>query len=442
MRRAASAVFVGVLVVAASACRGGDDVKAKTPTRVPVPFVTIDPSRTSAADTLIERSQSRLRDAPQDDAARLLLARALLQKIGETADPTLYGRADTLLRDLRECRPRDSGVIITSGILALSRHQFAAARALGERAIRLAPRNSTALGILVDANNELGRYDRALNATQAMADARPNLPALTRVSYARELRGDTNGAILALEQASAAAGSGGGADLAYAQALRGNLLLVSGHTDGAEAAFAAAEAAQPGFAAAVAGRAQALVARGRTAAAVPVLEQLLDQTPLAQYASELGDALTAVGRNAAAGRAYDRARELDRRELKNGVDVRLEMAAFDADHDPGPEAVADARVALAARPSSLAHDVLAWNLYRVGDFEEAARESRRALSLGSRDPTERFHAAAIAFARGDRSAAIRHLRVVLEGNPRFNAFLIPEVEQLAKRLGERVPTGD
>jgi hypothetical protein len=79
--------------------------------------------------------------------------------------------------------------------------------------------------------------------------------------------------------------------------------------------------------------------------------------------------------------------------------------------------------------------VLAWNLYRTGKFDAAAKESDLALRLGSRDPQERFHAAAIAFARGDRPAAAGHLQIVLSSNPRFSAALASEVTKLAGELG-------
>jgi tetratricopeptide (TPR) repeat protein len=324
-------------------------------------------------------------------------------------------------------------------MLALSQHHFEAAHTLGERALRVAPANATAYGILVDASNELGRYRRALRETQAMMDANPNLPALARVSYARELRGDPQGAILAIEDAITAGSTVGGDDVAFAHALRGQLLLATGDTNGAAQAYATAEASAPGYGPALAGQAQVLVARGMISDAVPVLRRVLADAPVAQDAIDLGNALHALGQDAAAERAYAQAREIDRRELEQGVDVRVEMAAFAADHDPGPAAVALARDALAAGPTTFAHDALAWNLYRVGQIEEATRQSRQALSLGSRDPRLRFHAAAIAFAGGNRAAATRHLRVVLDGNPRFDAFLQPEVDALARRLDMEIP---
>ena len=121
-------------------------------------------------------------------------------------------------------------------------------------------------------------------------------------------------------------------------------------------------------------------------------------------------------------------------------DVDLELALFEADHDPGDAALAQARRALEDRPSILGHDVVAWNLHRVGREEEAADEMALALATGSRDPLLRFHAAAIAEAAGHPDDARDHLRIVLDANPRFSAAHVDEVEDLARRLGLEVPS--
>ena len=158
--------------------------------------------------------------------------------------------------------------------------------------------------------------------------------------------------------------------------------------------------------------------------------------PLPQYAIALGDALTAAGRSDAATRAYGLVDVISKLFVANGVRLDLETALYDADHHPGPDAVARARRgARSARPSTLAHDVLAWNLYRVGKLDEAAAESSRALALGSRDPQERYHAAVLAAVRHDDAAAREHLRIVLAENPRFSARLAPDVERLRQQLG-------
>ena len=52
----------------------------------------------------------------------------------------------------------------------------------------------TVLGIMGDAQTELGRYDQALATVQRMVDLRPDLASYSRVSYQRELHGDLPGA--------------------------------------------------------------------------------------------------------------------------------------------------------------------------------------------------------------------------------------------------------
>src|SRR5205807_8990054 len=65
----------------------------------------------------------------------------------------------------------------------------------------LGPARPTAYGVLVDALVELGRYDEATAAAQVMTDMRPDLSSYSRISYLRELHGDTNGAMAAMRLA-------------------------------------------------------------------------------------------------------------------------------------------------------------------------------------------------------------------------------------------------
>ena len=84
------------------------------------------------------------------------------------------------------------------GILRLGRHDFRGALSDGERARSLAPGVVKPLGVLVDANIELGRYQDAERVLQRMVDLKPNLDSYARVAYLRELRGDLDGASEAL----------------------------------------------------------------------------------------------------------------------------------------------------------------------------------------------------------------------------------------------------
>src|SRR5262249_57894548 len=119
---------------------------------------------------------------------------------------------------------------------ARARHDFAGGLALGERAQRLAPDSRTADPVIVDGLVELGRYEDAERALQSMVDHKPNLAAYARVSYFRELHGDLDGAVSAMQLAIAA----GGAvpeNVAYVQSLLGHLEMARGHLAAARHAF-------------------------------------------------------------------------------------------------------------------------------------------------------------------------------------------------------------
>jgi tetratricopeptide (TPR) repeat protein len=431
VRPGAVLAALALLLVIAPACGRGDDADGGD-----VPFVAVDENSRSATDRAIARAQAVLREDPDDPNARLDLAQAFLQKVRETGDPTLYTKADELLGSVAEDAPENPRVLVSQGTLALARHQFEEALDHGQRALEAAPGNEAALGVIVDANNELGRYDAALDATQQMVDARPSLASLSRASYARELRGDLDGAIDAMSQAvTAGRSTGGGENLAFVQVQLGHLLVTRGDLAEAERTYAAAEEAFPGFPAAKAGRARLLVVRQEYAEAAELLREVLDVLPLPEYAIARGDALLAAGADAEAEEAYALVEVLNRLQSDNGVDTDLELALFEADHEPGPDAVERAERAVEHRPSIFAHDALAWNRHQDDQPEEAARSMRRALATGSRDPMLRYHAAAIADAVRDRAAAVEHLGVVLETNPRFSAALVDDVERLADELG-------
>ena len=77
------------------------------------------------------------------------------------------------------------------GSLALSRHRFRAALALGRRAHALNPYSAQPWGVIGDAQVELGRYSEAFASFDRMNLLRPNLSSYARVSYGRELIGHT-----------------------------------------------------------------------------------------------------------------------------------------------------------------------------------------------------------------------------------------------------------
>ena len=103
-------------------------------------------------------------------------------------------------------RPRDATATLGLGNLALIRHSFRQALVVGREARRLAPYSARPLGVIGDAQIELGRYPAAFASFERMVALKPNLASYSRIAYARELTGDTSGALAAMRLALDAAG--------------------------------------------------------------------------------------------------------------------------------------------------------------------------------------------------------------------------------------------
>ena len=388
---------------------------------------------TGETDRRIRDAELRIARNSGDASAKKLLVAALLQKVREEADPSLYVRIDSTLAALGGATSQDPEVLLLEGTLLLARHQFSEALAVGRRASAALPGNPGAYGILVDAYNELGRYDDALRVTQQMIDAHPGLASFARVSYARELRGDTAGALQAMQQA-VIASQGRGENGAYVETLLGNLFLSQGNTKAAATSYADALDSFPGFGPALAGQAAILMACARPLDAALVLGRVIDTQPVLQYSMAQATYYDAAGRAREAGQARELVDAIAALQRANGVDVDLEMAVYDADYRPSASLLARTRKAAAKRPSVAGHDALAWALYRSGQYGEAAREIAHVVSLGDRDPVFRFHAAMIAMANGQRAMASTNLAVVVGGNSLTVGIDQRELAQLRSQL--------
>lgn len=401
-RRLSAVALAFVLALAVFAATRGDERAAAGPPPASAPSVRPD------ADT--DAQLRRLQDAVRRGAPREAeLAAAYIQKARESGDPSFYSRADGVLQRALARGPQDPAELTEAAALAAGRHDFRAAERLARRARALAPDSLGAFPVLVDALLELGRYREAERTLQRMVDLKPNLAAYARVSYFRELTGDLDGAAEALELA-VSAGGPVPENVAYVQTLLGSLELSRGRLPAARRAFAAALMAVPGYAPAAAGRARLAARRGDLRTAIARWRELVARQPLPEYVIGLGEAELAAGQGAAGRRDLALVRVQQRLLAEAGVDTDVELAIYEADHGDRERAVALAREAWAQAPSVRSADALGWALTRAGRAGEGLRWARRALKLGSLDPTFRYHAG---IAAGDTPEGRRNLRLAL-----------------------------
>jgi tetratricopeptide (TPR) repeat protein len=420
----ASLVLAAVQLV--GACAGSPSASS---TPVPAASPSSAPSnpapRPSAAPVSTTASQivdlrTKLATKPDDPATLRDLGLALLQRVRETADPSLYAQAEQALDRARTLAPDDPLVLVGIGGLQLGKHRFAEALETAHATLALAPQLPAAKAVEVDALVELGRYDDATTAAAELISLRVDLTSLARLSYLRELHGNLDGAVAAMRQA-ASSPALAPENTAYVETLLGNLLVYAGQPAEATAAYDQALATVPNHAAAIAGLGRQAVGRGDLDEAIRRFQQASAILPLPEYVIALGEAQEANGDATAAKQSYDLARAETQLFVAAGVDVDLELALFEADHGDPAKALDLAEAAYRTRHTVRTADALAWAYHRSGRPADAARLSAEALRLGSRDPLLLYHAGIIARDAGDTADARTDLTAALDLDPGFSA---------------------
>jgi tetratricopeptide (TPR) repeat protein len=382
----------------------------------------------------VARLQSRLHTNPDDTQAYAELGLALLQQVRQTGDITLYSRADEAFTAALDRAPKQLDALVGKGILALALHDFQGALDWADQAWSINPFRAQILGVKVDALVELGRYAEAVEMLQQMVDLRPDLHSYTRISYLRELHGDTAGAIDAMHTA-ATMGVPGNEQWLWTVVQLGHLYWNSGQLAEAEQIYRQALQYQADYPYALAGMARIQAAQGDRAGAIAQYEILAKRLPLPEFVIALGELYEADEQLDKAQEQYDLVHVMQQLNASQGMNIDLELAAFDVDHGQDPAAaLAQAQAAYVERPTIYAAGALAWAYYRTGDYTTAAQYSQEALRLGTQDALLHHHAGVIALALKDEDDARTHLTTALEINPHFSALYTPETEMALQQL--------
>lgn len=358
----------------------------------------------SSNERSIPMMEERLKQEPDNARGNAALGQAYLQRARESGDPSFYTKAEALFQRALAVNPKSMEAMLGKATLAMARHDFRKARALAETAIALNPDVVATYGVLTDALVELGDYNAAIKAVDSMIRRKPNLSSYSRVSYVRELMGDTEGAVQAMKMA-VESGSPYAENTAWCLVHLGNLYLNSGKLDQADWQYQSALARFPDYAHALAGLARLSVERKDWVKAAHFYGLAMDRIPLPEFAIGLGEAYERMGKTSEAKAQFDLVEAIQRIHRANGVSTDIEMALFDADRGRNIDRAIDvARKEWSERKSVRVADVYAWTLYRAGRFSEAQQMMQQALRLGTRDPVLLRHAEAIALKNNKESS--------------------------------------
>jgi tetratricopeptide (TPR) repeat protein len=379
----------------------------------------------------VQALQAKLGVNAKDEHAWLLLGLAYQQRARETGDPTYYTKSQGSLERALALDHKDSFVYSGLGSLALSRHKFSEALVLGQKAHDLAPTVARNYGVIGDALIELGRYREAFHTFNVMNKLLPDLSSYARVSYGRELVGNTAGAIKAMTLAVDAA-TGAKEPTAWTHVQLGKLYQNHGRYALALREARLANFTFPNYAYGLDAEAQAEAALGHTQRAIALERQAVDLIPLPQYVALLGDLYHATGHPQLARQQYALISAIEKLLRANGVRTDLEIALFDVDHGVAlRHALTLARIGQRSRPSIDGDDVLGWALARNGQCQEALGYSKSALRLGTQDALKFFHRGMIERCLGHDASARAWFTRALALNPHFSVLWSPIAKRYA-----------
>jgi len=374
---------------------------------------------------------ARVERTPSDFPSLVELALAEAAKARLTADLDLYVRARSQLQQALAIDPRYGTALRAMALIQFTLHDFAGAIISAQAALERKPSDDGARAILGDAQLELGGIADATATYAAISPAAVGSALDARYARLDVLTGRGVDAVDLARRAYDAAVADQDEYLAFYAYQLGETARQIGDAELARSGFAAALALQPNELGSLVGLARVDAATGRIDAALSGLRHAATIAPQPDTLALLGDLLALRGDVGGAKTQYDTVRAIASLSSVAGSVYDRQLVLFELDHGGASDALlAHARSALVARPDSTGHDVVAWALYRLGQFDGALGESRLALASGTRDARILAHAGAIELANGDAAVGRRDLQAALDLGPALDPLTTAEARSL------------
>ena len=381
---------------------------------------------TAQRETQIAAWSNALAVDPESAIALAQLAGLHLQRARESGDDSDFARAEEYARRSLALRVnRNAKTYVTLATTLVAQHRFSEAETVAREAVAYDPTVEEYSALLAEIEVELGDYASAKTLFASLQN-RSRLSIAPRLARWAELNGDTETARVLLRRATEMAARRKDIpreQLAWFHFRLGDFEMRNGRFNRAKDEFEKGLSVEPADYRILSALARLATMEGKPARAVEYAERALSIKIDPATIGVLADAHLALGDSAAA----------EENIAAMEVAVRGQPGAYHRawslfllDHNRRLDEVRhNAELELETRKDIYGYDVLAWSLYRLGRFEEAATAMRKAMQLGTRDAMLYYHAGMIERALGHRREATALLRTSLDINDRFDARQSP-----------------
>jgi tetratricopeptide (TPR) repeat protein len=332
--------------------------------------------------------KAKLAAKPEDVKTRLQLATIFITEQRITGEHHFYyPTIDKILNGILSIEPKNFEATVYKASLRMSQHQFAEAKKLAEQARALNPSNAYIYGILVDANVELGDYKMAIAMSDSMQKIKPSLESYSRASYLREIYGDYDGAIAAMQLA-VQAGLPGSEPQSWSRNILGDIYYNTNKLHEAEKAYAENLAMRPSYAPSMAGLAKIEMQRKNYARAIALLDSANLIMPQTSFEEQKADVYTAMGDTKKAMDKYVEVQKILSEDANSGHHaVSLELAQNFIKTNAWDSAKKYAMQEYSIRPKNIdVNKELAWIAYNQKDIIKAKEYLATAMLTGSKNP--------------------------------------------------------
>jgi tetratricopeptide (TPR) repeat protein len=385
---------------------------------------------------IYDTQKALLQKEPQNAKAWLKLAELFMNEARVTGEhPYYYPAALQMIDAIPNMASSSDEIRFEAGYLKasvlLSMHEFQKGLEVGEATLKIIPSNAGIHGILIDANVELGSYEKAVEWSDKMVSLRPDMRSYSRISYLREIHGDPKGAIEAMEMAVDAA-MPGYEQSAWCRLNLGNLYERYGKLDEAKMHYTILLQERPDYPFAYSGLASIAMKKGDYKDAEAQLDKAIELIPEVAFYEQKVELFRLTKREAEAQKLVTEVIKMFGEDQASGHKVDLELAAahLRLAHDMNAAKTSAEKAYIGRETNIDVNAMMAEVHYALGDLVKAQQYMDVAMRTHSLDPSKNILAGLIDFKLGNKAQGKDKIKQAFANDPYLRGDLAKEAKAM------------